>query len=260
MNKSRYTVAMKSIVGTRDKQEDCAFHNVGNQEMIGVVCDGMGGHKNGKLASEMTIKKFKDLYEKKDQNETFPSFYLKTIDILDELVYHLKNEHGQRLDAGTTFTAAAIKDDELSWLSVGDSRLYILRDDELVQVTRDHNYFLRLNQMRRDNKISEKQYKDEATNGEALISFIGMGGIEIMDINHAPFKLLSNDLVLLTTDGLYKALSDKEIRQCLRTEGINDALNTLIDQVETKAYKFQDNTTCILIRYNGEADHETHKM
>jgi len=258
MKKPEYTVAMKSIIGTRDEQEDYAFVSANRDKVIAAVCDGMGGHENGKLASVMTIEKFKELYEKKDPVELFPEFYLKAVDILDELVYYLKNEYGERAGAGTTFVAAAINDNELSWLSVGDSRLYILRDDELVQVTRDHNYLLQLNQMKQENEISESQYIAETAKGEALISYIGMGGIEIMDINHSPFKLIANDTVLLSTDGLYKSLNDNEIKQCLRIANTEDALVALIAKVEAKAHKFQDNTTCIVIKYNGVAEYETH--
>ena len=258
MMKSKYTLAMKSVIGTRDEQQDCAFQRVDAEKVLAIVCDGMGGHESGGLASAITIEKFKELYETKDPAESFPEFYLKAVDILDELVFHLKNEHGERLGAGTTFVAAAIERDELSWLSVGDSRLYILRNDEFVQVTRDHNYFLRLEQMKLEKEINDNQYESEAVKGEALISFIGMGGIEVMDVNHSPFKLLANDTILLSTDGLYNALCDKEIMQCLCVRNVEEALSTLINRVEAKAHPFQDNTTCIIIKYNGEAGHEAH--
>ena len=249
---------MKSVIGTRDEQQDCAYQNVDNQRVLAIVCDGMGGHESGGLASAITIEKFKELYERKDPAESFSAFYLNAIDILDELVFNMKNEYGERLGAGTTFVAATIDDDELSWLSVGDSRLYILRNDEFVQATRDHNYFLRLEQMKLENEINENQYQAEAVKGESLISFIGMGGIEVMDINHSPFKLQSNDTVLLSTDGLYKALSDNEIMDCLRRKTVEDALSALIGSVEAKAHQFQDNTTCIVIKYNGEVKNEAH--
>jgi len=260
MKKPKYTVAMKSIIGTRDQQEDCAFCSSDEKKVVAAVCDGMGGHECGKLASTVTIEKFKDSLAKKDLAESFPNFYLALVDILDELVFNLKNQKGERLGAGTTLVSAAIVNSDLFWLSVGDSRLYILRDNELVQATRDHNYFLRLNKMKQENEISDNQYETEAAKGEALISFIGMGGIELMDINHAPFKLQPDDTILLSTDGLYKSLSDEEIKQCLRTDNVEDALTSLLGKVEAKACRFQDNTTCVIIKYNGEAVHEAHQM
>ena len=251
--KEKYTVRMKSLIGTRDEQQDFAFQSVTEKSVVAAVCDGMGGHESGKLASVITIEKFKELYYKKDPAEPLYDFYHKSVDILDELVFNLKNNQGGKLGAGTTFVAAAIENNNLFWLSIGDSRLYILRGDEFVQVTRDHNYFMLLEQMFREKEISRSQYQAQADKGDALISFIGMGGIEVMDINRLPFKLLQNDTVLLSTDGLYKTLNDEEIKQCLRVKDAEEALNLLMTQVDKKARQFQDNTTCVIIKYNGEA-------
>ena len=245
-----YTAAMKSIVGTREEQQDCACYQVDGARVFAVVCDGMGGLESGKTASLATITKLRELYEQKDPVEPFSAFFLSSVDILDELVHHLKDKNGQRLGAGTTLVAAAIEADRLFWLSVGDSRLYILRGTEFVQATRDHNYFLRLDQMKQENEIGEREYRSEATRGEALISFIGMGGIEVMDINHTPFSLQPNDTILLTTDGLYKALNDEEIARCLALPDTEQAAGALIDTVNQKARTAQDNTTCIIIKCN----------
>jgi len=250
MNYSKYEIKMKSIIGTRDEQQDCAFYKNDNDKVVAMVCDGMGGHDGGTLASRTTIEKLKDLYENKDSAETLPEFFLKSVDILDEIVYNMKNQDGERLDAGTTLVAAAIEKDNLFWLSVGDSRLYILRSSEFVQVTRDHNYFLKLGQMIKESEINEMQYKTESSKGEALISFIGVGGIEIMDINNTPFKLLHGDIILLSSDGLYKALRDEEIAQILQISDIEESMETLIAKSTEKAQGIQDNTTCIIIRYS----------
>lgn len=251
---ARYKMAMKSIIGTRDEQQDRAFQMANSCGAVAVVCDGMGGLENGRAASIATVEKFKELFGKKDPNESFPEFYLKSIDILDEFVYHLNNKNGERVYAGTTIVAAAIEYDRLFWLSVGDSRMYILRGEEFVQATRDHNYFFRLNQMINENEIDENEYQREAAKGEALISFVGMGGIEVMDINNEPFKLMPSDTILLTTDGLYKALSDEEIKQCLQIADVEDALDTLVSKASDIAYRSQDNTTCVIIRYDGEVE------
>lgn len=254
MNSKKYTVAMKSIIGTREEQQDCAFYRTEEDRLIAVVCDGMGGLESGRAASFATIEKFKDLYEKKDPAETFPSFYIKIIDILDEHIFHMKSESGRQLKAGTTLVAAAVEKDNLFWLSVGDSRLYILRRNEFVQVTRDHNYLLKLNQMIELKEISERDYQSELAKGEALISFIGMGGIEMMDINNAPFKLQSGDMLLLATDGLYKALTQDEIKGCLQNRKVDEAMEILIDMINKKEHKFQDNTTCVIVRCQEEGD------
>jgi len=248
MDHLKYEIAMKSAIGTREEQQDSAFYKADEKRVIAMVCDGMGGLDGGALASKIAIEKLNELYENKSPDEGLPDFFLKSVDILDETVFSLKNKDGEKLDAGTTLVAAAIEEDNLYWLSVGDSRLYILRGSEFVQVTRDHNYFLKLNQMINQNEINKKQYESESVKGEALISFIGVGGIEVMDINNIAFKLLHGDIILLSSDGLCKALADEEIAHILRIPDIQESMDKLISSASEKAQRSQDNTTCIVVR------------
>ena len=130
MKKSKYTTAMKSVIGTRYEQQDCAFQKVEAEKVLAIVCDGMGGHESGGLASAITIEKFKELHEKKDPSEPLSTFYLNAVDILDELVFNLKNEHGEKLAAGTTFVAAIIEGDELSdEILIADCQAFLLCTD-----------------------------------------------------------------------------------------------------------------------------------
>ena len=246
---AKYQIAMKSISGTRDEQQDCSFYHIDKNHVFAVVCDGMGGMAKGQIASSMSVEKIKSLFFSKSETEDYPSFFLRSVDILDEHILSLKNDMGERLSTGTTIVAVAIENDKLFWLSVGDSRLYLLREQEIVQVTRDHNYFMNLEQMKKENNINQSQYDIESKKGEALISFIGMGGIQIMDINKKPFHLINGDTVLLTSDGLYKALTDAEILNILNNDNVETALSDLINRSVERSMVFQDNTTCIVIRY-----------
>jgi protein phosphatase len=245
--KGLYKVAMKSIVGTRDEQQDCAYYKKSVNGVFAVVCDGMGGMVDGQIASTVTVEKTKELYLSKDTTESIPAFFFRIVDILDERVCSLKNSEGERLTAGTTIVAAVIENNNLYWLSVGDSRLYLLRGTEIVQVTRDHNNFLSPDYTNHESKGDGKR----ASNKELLVSFIGVGGVELMDYNEKPFTMVQGDTVLLTTDGLYKALPDDEIRRLLqKNDDIEVAVHDLIEQSTKQSKGFQDNTTCIAIRFS----------
>jgi protein phosphatase len=240
-----YDIAAKSIIGTRDEQQDYMHHSLTDDGVFAVVCDGMGGMEGGSLASISAVEKIKELHSQKSRNEPYPSFLLKTVDILDECVFNLKNEEGERSGAGTTLTVAVIENNNLFWLSIGDSRLYILRENEFMQATRDHNYAM---------------LDSESDKAEALISFIGMGGIEVMDVNNEPLKLTKNDTILLTTDGLYKALSDDEIKKCLSQFDSKSAVSRMIRKISKQSLEFQDNATFIVIKVKGVTPNETHKV
>jgi protein phosphatase len=245
---TKYTVAMSSILGTRDEQQDSAFYHSEDGCVFAVVCDGMGGLAEGQTASFVALEKLKELFFSKNKSESYPNFFLRAVDILDESILRLKSKDGGRLSAGTTVVSVVIDDDKLFWLSAGDSRLYLLRGREIVRVTRDHNYFLTLNQLKEENHIDQERYATECLKGDALISFIGMGGIQVMDINEKPFHLLQGDTILLTSDGLYKALPDEEILRILSGGNVEKALDDLIARSVACSTTFQDNTTCVVIR------------
>ena len=243
-----YEIAQKSIIGERDEQQDSWFVRLESDKVYAAVCDGMGGYSHGQDASAAASETMKRLYLSKPTEEPYPDFFIKAIDILDENVLSLKNPEGGKLSAGTTILTVAIDGDSLFWLSVGDSRLYIIRGENIVRVTRDHNYFLTLGQMMETGAIDKDRYDDEAPKGERLISYIGMGGVQIFDINDAPLKLMPYDTVLLCTDGLYRAVNDDEILKLANNRSPNDAICALIDKVNIA---FSDNTTCVIIKYNG---------
>lgn len=243
-----YQVAKRSVLGTREEQQDYAIVREQDNNLLAVVCDGMGGLKHGGAASALAANELISQYEKKCEDESIIDFFFNVVDILDESVCALTNSKNSDEHAGTTIVAAYIKNNYLNWLSVGDSRLYIVRGKEIVQATRDHNYQLKLDEMLKDNLISGKDYERENQRGESLISFIGMSGIEIMDLNRNPFNLQVGDYILITTDGLFKILPDNLIGKIvINSKDVEEAAETLIKESITQCKGEQDNTTFILI-------------
>ena len=244
-----YEIAQKSIIGGREQQQDSLTVISESDKIFATVCDGMGGHEHGHAASNTATDTMTKLYLSKTAEDPYPEFFINAIDILDEKVLSLKSPEMRRLSAGTTIITAVISADNLFWMSVGDSRLYIVRKGSIVCVTRDHNYFLSLNQMMENGAIEKATYDDEAVKGERLISFIGMGGVQIFDVNDTPFKLLPGDTVLLCSDGLYKAVNDDEILRLVSNNNPAAAMCALFDDSNKT---FADNTTCVIIKCNNE--------
>ena len=90
-------------------------------------------------------------------------------------------------------------------------RPYIFSDNELHCIVREHNYLLMLNELYTSGQITIEQYRHEQSDAEALISYLGMGNVSLMDTEERPLRLLSGDIVLICSDGLYKTLSDQQI-------------------------------------------------
>lgn len=246
----RYELAIASGIGRRESQQDAAYLAATDEDVIAVVCDGMGGIEGGQLASTTAVEAFVEHYQVYTQQCSADFCWMQgAAEAVDDIVYGLSDISGKRIGAGTTLLCAAVHDDSLCWLSVGDSRLYILRNDEIAQVTNDHNYFLRLNQQRAEGSISLEKYHQEARSGEALISFIGMGGLALVDLNDEGFQLYPGDVVLLCTDGLYRTVKKDEIKTILReSTTMREASDYLEQLIAHRALAYQDNYTFILIK------------
>ena len=243
-------VCSHSDIGQRSTQEDCYAVMENNGRVLAVICDGMGGCLGGELASSAAVSKLQTVFM--ETPHTGKQFYQEHLDELDAAVYYLKDETGRRLGAGTTMVSVMICGNLLSWLAVGDSRLYIIRGAEIVQATRDHNYGEMLLDLLRSDSITMEQYEEERELHAALTSYLGIGDVKIYDLCTEPFALQDKDILLLTSDGLYNAL---DVRQILNMEERSAAqiaeafLNALADLKEDG----RDNTTFILIEYREKA-------
>lgn len=249
--KGHIAVGASSIIGTRKNQQDSIYTSCERDMAIAVVCDGMGGMEGGELASQLAIQILSEEYEHREQKQ-IPDLYRKAVIHMDAGVNGLTRQDGETMNAGTTVVSAIIQNDQLYWLSVGDSRIYMIRGNEFEQVTRDHNYKMRLDKLLQEDMISQEEYLSRLAKGEALISYIGMGNVTLMDINPAPFQLMDKDVVLLCSDGLYKRLSDEEIQAiiCQELPDVDKAAQRLTQVVMEKTTRSQDNTSVILMQYH----------
>jgi len=244
----QYNRIIKALQGKRSEQQDSVFCYEGEAFLSATVCDGMGGLSRGADASQTAVKAMDRLLRQVEgEIQDVPEFLLNCVDLLDSSVRKLPREEHERI--GTTLVTAVFQNDQLYWLSVGDSRLYILRQGEMVQATRDHNFQFTLDQLRAEHRISSEQYESESAKGGALTSYIGMGNIEFMDICQSPFFVQPGDVFLLTTDGLYKAMPDELICQIIRNSpSIQSAADTFEQQIQELDHPGQDNTSFILVQ------------
>ena len=174
-------IGTSSVIGKRKYQEDSLFAYGSGGEAIAIVCDGMGGLAGGAEASRTAVRSLSDAWLARSGEEDFPEFLRREARIADEKVFLLKDGNGGRLEAGTTVVAAVVQDGNLYWLSVGDSKIYIIRDGEMLSVCRQHNYRLTLDQKLAAGELTREQYQAEEGRAEALISYLGMGNRGDMD-------------------------------------------------------------------------------
>ncbi len=246
------------IQGDRKSQQDSYLLECLDDRpmVIASVCDGMGGLTGGEAASCTAAKILADAFHNSppDDSKTFAEWTQNVLVSADSVVSSLTDERGNLLHAGSTCVMVLSDDSHFLWGSVGDSQIMLLRSGVLYILTRKHNLFLQLNEQLRTGKIDPEEYQLKAGQGEALISYIGIGNLSLMDLsaNLIPWK--EEDILILCSDGLYKALDNEQIRAVIEESGGNMdiAARRLCMEAHRLSKVTQDNTTVILLQYHRE--------
>lgn len=234
-----YTI--RSFKGTRTEQQDRAAVIVKENGIFAVVCDGMGGCENGGTISRVAVEELCFRFEHSVCSD-FIGFMSKEAADLDKKIGRIYRRRG-----GTTLLAAFVDNSgKLSWFSLGDSRLYLYGKDGAEQLTEDHNYFAKLNKMLAEGRITEETYRREAQRGHALTSFLGVNGLSLCCTGERQIE--RTDVVLLTSDGLYKAVRPESFCEIVRSGGgLESAADDMLGSVCKIKDRAIDNTTFILI-------------
>lgn len=249
-----FSLSAHSIIGDRREQQDSVCITGRENTAFGIVCDGMGGHFGGSIASELTVGIFQKAYE--ENNYSNPMEFLNSCaNASDVEVFNLCDSNGTRLNAGTTLVSFVMKGNLLHFIGIGDSRIYLIREGKIIQLTEDLNYSYKLKQLLNMGAISSETYAAEKeSKGEALISFIGIGKIKYKNLSEKPLTLLKNDTIVLMSDGVYKRLDDETI--CEVAGSFTDtslAANSLLQQSsKVLKVKNQDNSTIIILKLKKE--------
>lgn len=243
--------------GRRKYQQDAVYVTPGKKlaanrktRVLAIVCDGMGGMADGGRASltaiQMMVQGFRQI--EKAPSVDIPQFFRRGIQVIDQTIVNFPKENGK--GSGTTMVAVIAEDNKLYWASVGDSRIYIIRGNQMKQVTRDHNYLLRLQQMVANGEMSleEAQAKKQK---EALISFLGIGNVTLMDVNTQPFEMQYGDVVMLCSDGITKTLPDNQIHSIITTgvTSMEEKAKQLVEAAVRGNTHSQDNTSVAIVQY-----------
>ncbi len=245
-------LAILTVLGGREEQQDCFGYALKENEGLTIVCDGMGGHRGGRLASRLSVSRMLSAYEEMYPSPDPAGMMIETAKKIDTAIREMTDESGNPVGGGSTMVAVHIREKNMTWCSVGDSRGYLMRGGQFVQFTQDQNYQTVIDEKRRMNLITEEEYEEEKKRGGALISYLGIGDLKLIDYNSIPLTLKSGDRIIIMTDGLYKLVSDDEIKAVVENfKNISDA----VDIFEIKAAKAarissaaRDNMTAAIIK------------
>ena len=211
-----------------------------------LVADGMGGHVAGEVASRMAVKAVSDYIQSNLTVGCDQELLLeKAIIQANELIFSLSKSRDDCAGMGTTISIVLLDQSQVYWGHVGDSRIYIIRDNELYQLTNDHSLVWELVQ-------SGNITKAEAhTHPQRNMLTRAVGTSKNIKVDTGTMNWSQGDLLLLCTDGLTNMLNEQEIQQIILADK-NDgetAVNILIAAANQAGG--HDNVTAILLKNEG---------
>lgn len=249
----KVTVACKTDLGrVRENNEDKFEYFVPEEEaalaskgLVFVVCDGMGGHEAGQIASEMACNTFLSEYLRHSSSD--PAAALRgAARAANRLVLDCARAIPSRRGMGTTLSALVLLQDSAWTAHVGDSRIYRLREGFLDRMTRDHTWV--------EDVVSTGAFsREEAERHQyrhVLTRAIGTEEHLLPDVDR--FDLLAGDTYLLCTDGLLNHVSDPRIHEVLESESPGPACWTLVGDALLGGGS--DNTTVMVVRIDAIID------
>ena len=242
-------IGVASVTGTRRTQQDTVLGYQSGDRALAIICDGMGGLAGGETASRIAADSIAGAWFDQQDLPDIPAFFRREAVIADRKVSAQTDADGHPLRAGTTVAAVIIRAGQLYWLSVGDSRIWLIRGNEILTLNVEHNYRMILNARLRRGELTPEQYAAQEHRAEALISYIGMGNVSLMDINAQAYPLRDGDTILVSSDGLYRSLYEEEILLVLKRNGTDMQKAADAFMAAVAGRKKQDNTSVALLRY-----------
>ena len=237
-------------IGRRDYQQDSFGQTavLRNTGILAVLADGMGGLSGGERVSQKIVMEALTFGSTLQANQV-PTALPGMVAGINRAVNQMLGPKGL-YTSGSTVVSALITGNALRWISVGDSRIYLYRDGQLSQLSRDHD----LLQDWMPDILEGKRSMAEALrdpNGRKLTSFIGMGELRHVDYNRTPIPLIPGDRVLLMSDGVYGTVSDAKMAAILRDCGsVQLAASHIGQRIMGAALPYQDNYTLIVLGYD----------
>jgi serine/threonine protein phosphatase PrpC len=225
-------------VGYWEPEDDQQFLRKGR---LAVVADGMGGYEGGQEASRLAVETLVEVY--RDFGGDDPQAALvEALQTAHEQIREYSFAHPELRGMGTTCTAAAIVQDALYYVHVGDTRLYLIRDGQITRVTRDHSYVGRLVE---SGMISAEEAENHPQRN-ILTAALGTNPDLIMDSPGQPEPLRPEDVLLICSDGLWGQVRDSEILDAAENKSAEQTGRKLIELARERGGP--DNITVEVLR------------
>ncbi len=227
----------------RKHNQDCIYSSsapVGELENLYLVADGMGGHRAGDFASRFLVESLVSYFENHREEMEPVERIRQAVADANRALYRESVVNSEHSGMGTTLVAATIRNRTIFAANVGDSRLYLFRNERLSQITHDHSYveeMVSLGRMKR----GSREYLEKKN-----IITRAVGTDPALDIDFFEEELAPKDLVLLCSDGLTNMVDERQIERLLGSQAsLKSKVGSLI--AAANAHGGKDNISVVLV-------------
>lgn len=243
---------------TRTHNEDAFFVSKDNDLFI--VADGVGGQSAGEVASQMAASQMAEYIDQNMEREKREASYIfgcitDGLDQVNRNIYQRSKEDAACFRMATTIVLMYMTGSVAYFANLGDSRAYLMRDRNLIQITEDHTL---VNKYIKEGKLT-KEEMEEYPDSSMLAKWShtitkALGDVMELEADYFIVDVLPGDMFLLCSDGLYGEVSDENIAAIiLEEQPAQQACEKLI--LSANENGGGDNITVILVK-NGEVNHE----
>jgi len=208
---------------------------------LAIVADGMGGYEGGQEASRLAVETVISFYRDYDGDDPQKAL-AEALQAAHACIREYSLSHPNLHGMGTTCTAIAIVEGALHYVHVGDTRLYLARGGQIMQLTRDHSY---VSQLVESGLISREE-AEKHPQRNILTSALGTSAELITNSPGRPEELRARDVLLLCSDGLWGQVRESEILQALQNQSAEAAARELIQLARERGGP--DNITVGILR------------
>lgn len=207
---------------------------------IWAVADGMGGHENGALASATVVAAIRRIGAARSAPDLLAQLEGVVLQANAELRQHIADNGGAPM--GSTLAVLLVHDQHFACVWSGDSRVYLIRAGQIVQLSRDHT---EVQDMVERGVLTPAEAK-RSPRRHVITRAIGVHDTPELDLDSGEIE--SDDVFVLCSDGLTEHVADSEILEAADEAGAQQACNALLQTTLQRGAR--DNVTVIIVRYN----------
>jgi len=236
----KFSVFQVSRKGGRAKNEDRMGYCYTRESGLFVLADGMGGHPEGEVAAQLALQTVAALYQREARPlvKDVKTFLASAVMSAHHQIMRYAGNKAMLDTPRTTIVAAVLQGTTATWVHCGDSRLYVVRDGELLTRTRDHSHAER----------PRPNVTDPLINRNLLLTCLGSPTTPLFEVS-APLALQQGDRIMLCSDGLWGVMDDAQIVRTLSSRQVSDAAPELVELALRRGGNHGDNVTMIALEW-----------